>query len=170
MKKILFPILLAFCCTLTNCGTKDEAATDTTTTLANPEPETNDTTETAGTPAAATETPTETKELETAATSTNPAGGDCDKFLTDYEEFVDSYAAVAAKYAKNPSDLTIMKEYSEMATKSQEMQGNKPDACEADAAFMKRYTRIAAKMTKAAAAQAAGSAKMMEQMSKQMGQ
>ena len=169
MKKILLPLLLAFCCVLTNCGTKGEAATDTTTTLASPEPDTNDTTETFSNLAATTDQPAEAKESETATTGNNPSGGDCDKFLTDYEEFVDSYAAVAAKYAKNPNDMTIMTEYSEMATKSQEMQGNKPDACEADEAFMKRYTRIAAKMTKAAAAQAAGSAKMMEQMSKQMG-
>ena len=45
-----------------------------------------------------------------------------------------------------------------MATKAQEMQQDKPDACEADAAFVKRYTRIMAKMTKAAAVQTAGMA------------
>ena len=53
-----------------------------------------------------------------------------------------------------------------MAEKAQKMEQEKPDACEGYAAFMKRYLGITAKMTKAAAAQAAGSAKMMEQMSK----
>lgn len=98
---------------------------------------------------------------------------DCDKFLTDFEEYVTSYAALAAKMAKNPADMSIMSEYADMATKAQEMQQNKPDACEANAAFVKRYTRIVTKMTKAAAAQTAGmasqaasAAKMMEQMGK----
>lgn len=90
----------------------------------------------------------------------------CDKFLTDYEDYANSYAVLAAKYAKNPMDMTIVQEYTEMATKAQEMQQDKPDACDSDGAFMKRYTRVTAKVTKAAAAQMQGSAKMLEQMSK----
>jgi len=105
-------------------------------------------------------------EDESGTTTSNSDKQDCDKFLTDFEQFVNSYATVAAKFSQNPADMSIMSEYSDMATKAQEMQSSKPGACEGDAAFMKRYLRITAKMTKAAAAQAAGSAKMIDQMSK----
>ena len=94
------------------------------------------------------------------------ASADCDEFLAHYEEYANSYAALATKYAKNPMDMTIMQEYTEMADKAQKMEQDKPDACEADGAFRKRYLRITAKVTKATAAQAAGSAKMLESMSK----
>lgn len=167
MKKIILPLFIAVGLALSGCGN------------ANEETKTETTTETAAeTEAAATDAASETSSTEESpavAEETKPeaadatsssANADCEKFLTDYEQFVDSYAVVAAKFAKSPTDMSIMSEYTEMATKAQEMQGNKPDACEADAAFMKRYLRIAAKMSKAAAAQAAGSAKMMEQMSK----
>lgn len=108
-----------------------------------------------------------------ASTENSSDPEDCDKFLTDFEKYVGSYAALANKMAKNPADLSLMTEYTAMATKAQEMQQDKPDACATDAAFMKRYTCIMAKMTKAAAVQTAGmanqaasAAKLMEQMGK----
>ena len=101
----------------------------------------------------------ESEAASASAESSSSNAQDCDKFLTDFEQYVGSYVALATKMAKNPADLSLMTEYTEMAAKAQEMQQDKPDACEADAAFMKRYTRIMAKMTKAAAVQTTGMAK-----------
>ena len=114
--------------------------------------------------AEATTSPDETAPTpeETAATGAD----DCDNFLANYGAYADSYASLAAKYAKNPTDMSIMSEYTDMATQAQKMQESLPEACQADAAFLKRYTRITAKVSKAATAQAAGSAKLLEQMSK----
>lgn len=111
-----------------------------------------------------------TEQPEAASTSAKDTDSgnaqDCDKFLTDLEAVVSSYAALATKMAKNPLDVSILSEYAEMATKAQEMQQDKPDACEANAAFMNRYARIMTKMTKAAAAQTAGMAKKLFKLAK----
>jgi len=101
-----------------------------------------------------------------AADRADVSGTDCEDFLDKYEDYADSYAVVATKYARNPTDMSIVTEYSDMATKAQEMEQTKPDDCQTDEAFMKRYSRITAKVTSAAAVQMQGSAKMLEQMSK----
>lgn len=93
----------------------------------------------------------------TAQHNSNPK--DCNQFLTNLETVVASYSSLATKMSKNPLDLTMMSEFTDIATKAQEMQQDKPDACEADAAFIKRYTQIMTNMTKAAAIQTAGMAK-----------
>ena len=101
-----------------------------------------------------------------AADRAEASADDCENFLDEYEAYADSYAVVATKYAQNPADMSIISEYSDMATKAQEMEQTKPDACQTDEAFMKRYSRITAKVTKAAAVQMQGSAKLLEQMGK----
>jgi hypothetical protein len=166
MKKVSILLLAVFSLSLANCSSQEKqetaaveasAISSTESAADEPEMESADSTEASASVSS-----------EVAAEA--PASADdktaCDKFLTDYEDYANSYAALAAKYAKNPMDMSITQEYTEMAAKAQEMQQDKPDACEADAAFMKRYTRVTAKVTKAAAAQMQGSAKMLEQMSK----
>ena len=99
---------------------------------------------------------------ETASTSATIGTGktkDCDKYLTDFDALMTSYASITSKMAKNPLDVTILSEYSDMATKLQEMENDKPDACNGNAAFAKHYARIMAKMSQAAAAQTTGLAK-----------
>ncbi|WP_216726400.1 hypothetical protein [Hymenobacter siberiensis] len=173
MKKVFLPLLVAIGIALAGCGTTQN---DTSAVAATPETAvigSDSTAEPAMEPATAIEASASVSPAPEAAAEA-PASADddsaCDKFLTDYEDYANSYAVLAAKYTKNPMDMTIMQKYTDMATKAQQMKQDKPDACEADVAFMKRYTRITAKVTKAMAAQTAGSAKMMEQMSKQMGQ
>ena len=157
MKKTFIPLFLAACFSLASCSKSEEAKTEASAAVET-EASLSDSTATSESPAA--------EEVATAETASAGSAEDCDKFLTDYEEFATSYAALSAKFAQNPSDMSIMTEYGEMATKAQEMQTNRPDACQSNAAFLKRYTSIAAKVSKAAAAQAAGSAKLMEQMAK----
>lgn len=99
---------------------------------------------------------------------------DCDKYLADFDALMTSYATIARKMSKNLLDVTVLSEYADMTTKLQEMENDKPDACNGNEAFAKHYARIMAKMSKAAAAQTTGLAKqqasnmgaMLESMSK----
>ncbi|GAA4357559.1 hypothetical protein GCM10023185_22380 [Hymenobacter saemangeumensis] len=159
MKKTLIPMLLAAAFAFSSCSsTKDDATAATTEASSIAEAASNEADATVAEAAPEEATPVE----ETA--SAGASAGDCDKFLRDYEEFATAYVALSAKYAKNPTDMSIMAEYGEMAAKAQEMQQLSPETCQGDAAFLKRYTSIAAKVTHAAAAQLQGSAKMLEQM------
>lgn len=159
MKKHLLLILTAFGLLLTSCSTQEEqertVAEDSVTPVigsaSSAESEEN-----------ATISATEIGSNESITSSTE----DCDKFLSDYEAYADSYTALAAKYAKNPADISVMQEYTDMAAKAQEMQENKPDVCGGNKDFYKRYSLITAKVSKAAAVQAQSSAKIMEQLSK----
>ena len=118
------------------------------------------------------------KEKETASTSTSqdsPENAeDCDQYLVHFDALMTSYATIAKKMAKNPLDLTIVSEYADMTTRLQEMEKDKPNACEGNKAFAKHYARTMAKMSKAMAAQTTGLTKqqasnmgaMLESMSK----
>ena len=92
-----------------------------------------------------------TEETETTATEekSTESKGDCDQFIKDYEEFVNDYIALAKKMKANPTDMTIMKEYSEMASKAATMQ-NDAAGC-TDAKYTSKLTKLATKMATAAA-------------------
>lgn len=99
---------------------------------------------------------------------------DCDKYLAHFDALMTSYAHIATKLSKNPLDLSILAEYADMTTNLQDLEKDKPTACNGNQAFAKHYARIVAKMSKAAAAQTKGMAKqqssnmdaMLEAMSK----
>jgi len=80
-----------------------------------------------------TETTEETTEESTVTTEekSSESGSDCEQFMKDYEEFVNSYIKITKKMKANPSDMTIMTEYSEMATKAGEMQTNTSNCTDA---------------------------------------
>lgn len=85
--------------------------------------------------------------------------GDCDKYLADFDAVMTSYASIARKMAKNPLDATLLSEYADLTTKLQDIESDKPDACNGNEAFAKHYARIMAKMSQVAAAQTKGLAK-----------
>ena len=79
------------------------------------------------------------------------------QFLKDYEAWVDSYIALMAKYEKNPTDITILADYTasmlklaEWADKAEAME----DALDDDPAALKEYlamlARIVTKLSKIA--------------------
>ena len=79
------------------------------------------------------------------------------QFLKDYEAWVDSYIALMAKYEKNPTDITILADYTasvlklaEWAEKAEAME----DALDDDPAALKEYlamlARIVTKLSKIA--------------------
>jgi hypothetical protein len=49
---------------------------------------------------------------------------DCDKFIQEYTAFVNSYIKVMKKYKANPSDPTILSEYTKAAQKASKLQSN----------------------------------------------
>jgi hypothetical protein len=95
-------------------------------------------------PAAATEEPV--AKTEEKATESN---NDCDQFIKDYEEFVDSYIVIIKKMKANPTDMTILSEYTEMAKNAATMQTNAGNC--ADSKYAAKLTKLATKMAKAAA-------------------
>jgi parallel beta-helix repeat protein len=77
------------------------------------------------------------------------SSSNCDQFFSDYEEFVDSYIAILKKQKANPTDASIMAEYSQIMSKSAAMQKDSK-ACAGNPEFAARIAKIAAKMAAAA--------------------
>jgi hypothetical protein len=75
--------------------------------------------------------------------------GDCEQFCSDYEEFADEYVAFMKKYKSNPSDPSILSEYSDMISKAAEMQESSTD-CSADVNVAARISKALARIAKAA--------------------
>ena len=79
------------------------------------------------------------------------------QFLKDYEKWVDDYIAFMKKYKENPSDLTLLSEYSKMLTDMSEW-AEKADKIELELSdtsesleFSAELLKIAAKLTEAGA-------------------
>ena len=72
---------------------------------------------------------------------------DCDKFIKDYEAFVNSYIKLLKKYKANPTDASILTEYTEAAQEAIEMQTNATD-CN-DAKYVSKLLELANKMAQA---------------------
>jgi hypothetical protein len=81
-------------------------------------------------------------------TSSTDDSSDCDQFITDYEEFVADYIQVLKKYKANPSDTSILTEYTELAQKASEMQSQASDC--SDPKYATRLLQLSNKMAKAA--------------------
>ena len=72
---------------------------------------------------------------------------DCDTWLKNYERFVDKYIVVIKKYKANPSDASVMTEYSQLASEAARWAGKTPDC--SDAKHVQKMAEIAAKLSKA---------------------
>ena len=80
--------------------------------------------------------------------SSTSSSVDCDKFIKTYEEFANSYIKLLKKYKANPSDATILSEYSEAAQKATEMQSNASNCT--DPKYASKIMEIANRIAKAA--------------------
>jgi len=83
------------------------------------------------------------------AKSSGSASSNCDQFIKDYEAFVDSYIKLLKKYKANPSDPTILQEYTDAVQKASEMQTEASNCT--DAKYVNRLTKIVNKLATAAA-------------------
>jgi hypothetical protein len=92
---------------------------------------------------------TESSDNSTASDDNTTSSTDCDQFLIDYEAFADSYIKLLKKYKKDPSDASILTEYTEAAQKAIEMQNNVANCT--DVKYATKLTKIATKIANAAA-------------------
>lgn len=147
MKKTFLTIAMAafFSFGMISCGGGSEEATsdETTTEETTDEGTSDEATDSEATEEEATE--------EEASSDESTSGTDCNKWLDDYEAYMDDYVALVKKYQANPTDMTIMQEYTSMAQKAQSMSSSAPEDCAGDAAFAARLAKISAKMSAAAA-------------------
>ena len=80
------------------------------------------------------------------------------QFFKEYEEWVDEYIEITKKYKDNPSDMSILSDYTDMMTemaewtsKAEDMEKELEDASPAELAeYSAELLRIAAKIEKAA--------------------
>ena len=73
---------------------------------------------------------------------------DCDKFIKDYEDFANSYIKLIKKYKANPTDASILSEYTEAVDKASKMQTEASNCT--DAKYATKLMDIANKIAKAA--------------------
>ena len=85
---------------------------------------------------------------DTTNTATGESVSECDQFIKDYDAFADSYIKMLKKYKNNPSDASILTEYTEVSQKAIEMQTEAANCT--DAKYAAKLTQIAAKLAKAA--------------------
>jgi hypothetical protein len=80
--------------------------------------------------------------------SSSSSSVDCDQFIKDYSAFVDSYIKLLKKYKANPTDASILSEYTEAAQKAAEMQTD-ASSC-TDPKYATKLMELANKIAKAA--------------------
>lgn len=74
---------------------------------------------------------------------------DCDEFLAGYEKFMDKYIDVLKKYKANPTDASIMSDYTSLMTEATEWSTKTAD-CAADPKFAAKFVAIQTKIANAA--------------------
>ena len=72
---------------------------------------------------------------------------DCDEFLKDYEDFMDRYVEILKKYKSDPTDVSILSDYTTIISEASEW-STKTANCAADPKFAAKFAEIAAKITR----------------------
>lgn len=73
---------------------------------------------------------------------------DCEEFLKGYEKFMEDYLVIVKKYKANPSDMSILTEYTKMVSKSNEWADKTAD-CASDPKFTSKFVAIQTKILNA---------------------
>jgi hypothetical protein len=145
MKKniTLFSSMILSLMILASCGSSNSESSSSETT-ASPEVEAP---ASAAEPAATTEEPAETKEETTAAAPSEEkeSGNDCDAFLKEYEEWVNEYVTVAKKMKSNPSDMSILSDYTRMMSELNDWESKGKD-CAGSASAAAKMLKIQSKL------------------------
>ena len=74
-------------------------------------------------------------------------GSDCEEFYSYYEAFTNDYLDFIKKYKANPSDPTMISEYTDMATKAAEIQDDM--AICTDPSYAPKFRKLSAKIAHA---------------------
>ena len=93
---------------------------------------------------------TATSSSDIESTDVETTGGDCDEFLSGYEQFMDNYISILKKYKNNPTDASILSEYTSIMAEASEWSSKTSD-CATDPKFASKFTAIQLKIASAAA-------------------
>ena len=104
-----------------------------------------------------TQTNAKTEESSVAGTASTSDNAQWKQFLKDYEAWVDDYIALMKKYEANPTDASILADYTEMmnevaswTTRAEEVQKELEASPEDLAEYTATLARIAEKLAEAA--------------------
>lgn len=86
---------------------------------------------------------------ESESSSDSKSAENCEEFLDGYEKFMDDYIAIIKKMKNNPTDQTILTEYTSMMTEAAEWSTKTAD-CAADAKFAAKFAAIQVRIANAA--------------------
>ncbi len=70
----------------------------------------------------------------------------CEKFLKNYEEFIVEYIAIYKKYKEDPTNMSIMNNYTKLASKAAEFQTASTENCSSEQLI--RLSEIVQKLNK----------------------
>jgi hypothetical protein len=77
------------------------------------------------------------------------SSNNCDEFLEQYKKFVNDYIYILKKYKNDPTDVTVLSEYTTMASEVSEWNAKISD-CTADENFANKFSEIQMKIANAA--------------------
>jgi hypothetical protein len=91
------------------------------------------------------------KEQNGVVDNSGKSKSDCEEFLDAYEEFMDEYIKVLKKYSEDPTDMTILSEYTSSMAKVSEWseKAESLEDCMKNKKFVKKYTAIQMKIANA---------------------
>jgi hypothetical protein len=78
--------------------------------------------------------------------SSNKASSDCDKFLNQYEDYMNKYLDIVKKVQADPSNAELMSEMTKLTQEGTQFQNTKPEACKDDKEFLSKFMAIQMKM------------------------
>jgi len=85
-----------------------------------------------------------TSEAGSAVTTSSP----CDAFMTEYEQFADSYVALLQEAKSNPTDMSVLTKSADMLKQAGDM-ANRAKDCEGDASMLPRLQKVQEKLQNA---------------------
>ena len=94
----------------------------------------------------------DSKSGDAKAPDTGAAGGStsspCDQFMTEYEQFADSYVALLQEAKSNPTDMSVLTKSADMLKQAADM-ANRAKDCEGDATMLPRLQKVQEKLQNA---------------------
>ncbi len=91
----------------------------------------------------------ESKDSDAETKEDSGLSSECEAFLKGYESYMNKYIATIKKMKSNPADLSVMSDYTELASEASKWT-NKGTDCVANAKYLERFNEIQQKITEAA--------------------
>lgn len=85
---------------------------------------------------------------ENNSSSTN-SSSNCDDFLRNYEKFMNNYIEIIKKQKNNPTDASIIAEYTSIMSQLSDWNIDKMEGCNKDPDFISKFTTIQLKIANA---------------------